>query len=86
MISYLHAGFERSVHLCFDGDNLSNPVKNNNILWYVIMQGFEPALLGIPDSSDENLFNQSMFSILYWKCTEKGLALLFTRQTFMYAQ
>lgn len=38
MISYLHAGFERSVHLCFDGDNLSNPVKNDNILWYVIMQ------------------------------------------------
>lgn len=38
MISYLHAGFECSVHLCFDGDNLSDPVKKNNILWYVIKQ------------------------------------------------
>lgn len=38
MIAYLHAGFERSVHLCFDGNNLSNPVKKNYILRYVIMQ------------------------------------------------
>lgn len=38
MISYLHTGFECSVHLCFDANNLSNPVKKNNILWYVIMQ------------------------------------------------
>lgn len=29
MISYLHAGFECSVHLCSDGNNLSNSVKKN---------------------------------------------------------
>lgn len=39
MISYLHAGVECSVHFCFDGYNLSNPVKKSKIfLWYVIMQ------------------------------------------------
>lgn len=38
MMSYLHAGFECSVHLCFDGNNLSNPVKKNNTLQYIIMQ------------------------------------------------
>lgn len=38
MISYLHAGFECSVHLCSDGNNLSNPVKKSRTLQNANMQ------------------------------------------------
>lgn len=69
VMSYLHAGFECSVHLCFNGNNLSNSVKKSKIfLWCVIMQlnnGLHlPPSLAIHNSREENLWMKLSLAVI----------------------
>lgn len=72
MISYLHAGFECSVHLCSDGNNLSNPVKKSKTSEHANMQlykGLNLPLCVLP----EVVKSISLISLCLPHCTENSL-------------
>lgn len=72
MISYLHAGFECSVHLCSDGNNLSNPVEKSKILQHANMQLYEGLNLPLCVLL-KTVKNISLISLCSPHCTENAL-------------